>query len=234
MTYVRVPQSSVADPSRSGAGRAGQPVAGVLGQGDTTASRAAARVGALGDGAALAGQVAGRLIVRRHARIAQERVVDQPRPRVADEVQRARDDDGPAAASRAPASSAAPAGRRLGTRTVRPRAPARPATPSARAVRRERPWRVHGRAHDRRPVERRATAATARTVASTSLSAIAAQTSVTGRRVACRREERAEVVERLGEGRGAVRVVRAVEEHLAAAVRPSATSSSRPGQRAAA
>ena len=109
-------------------------------------------------------------------RIAQERVVDQPRPRLADEVQRPGDDDRAVAG---PERLVERGGRRLDGAHVHRSARARPARPPGRP--RAPPARA--RAARPRPCTRRsprrapATAAIARTVAAMSLSAIAAQTS---------------------------------------------------------
>ena len=178
----------------------------------TRASRAAALLGPAGPRPARRGSARSRVTPAScPGRAAPDRrPAARGRP---DEVQRAGDDDGPGAGApaRGPAprpGPARPARPRRGRRRARRRRGPRPAAPAARrrpcrstvAPASDRAGRDRGDDRRRRPCRpwtpRRAVSGRG------------------GLRVAAG-EVRAEVVERLGEGRGAVRVVRAVEQDLA-------------------
>ena len=213
----------------SGAGRRAAR-RGVGGEARTRASRCAAQVGpARGrrrrlaparDRAQRRGRSCGAY------RIAQERVVDEPPARLADEIQRAGDDDGPCRPASASSSAAVGVRRRDPDGAGRAAAAARHASASASA--RQRPGQVDGRADDRRARERPAPPRPPRPSPSTSLSAIDAHTSV----------ERAR---RARNGRGRRAPARAPRPRPGCGRRRGAppgrrpsSSSSRPGQRAAA
>ena len=144
-------------------------------------------------------------------RVAQVGVVHEPAPHRPDEIERAGDDD----RARAVAERLVQRRGRVGgdDRVGRSPAPAAAPAPRQASSAGQRPRQVDGRAHDPRVARATGPAASAAMTPSTSLSAIDAVTSVSGPV----REERAQVVERRREGGGAGRVVRAVEQHLAAA-----------------
>ena len=228
ITNVRLPQSSVAGRPAAGPGRrAARPTASSGSAYDGVAAPPPG-VGALGDGAALGG--AGRASVMPVVvdRIAQERVVDQPRPRLADEVQRARRRRSGRRRCRAPRRARPPAGRR------RARGPSAPSEPPG-------PPRLRERLRRRAPAG--ASTAVRRTVAPSSAGdAATARTVAVDVLVGHRRpdhrqragpQERAEVVERLGE-RARPRPRCGRRRGARSRPRRRRSSSSRPGQRAVA
>ena len=232
ITYVRSPQSKVRGPMASGRGAPGRPSPASAGR--RTRGSLLRRPGPGGaDDVALRREAA--LALAGHARsavrIAEGRVVDEARAHRADQVQRAGDDDRPAAIARA-----CPA-RRPGSV---PRARARPARPARQiAASSPRAARGGGRRWCTRRWRRRASAgrATAATTPATSLSAIDAQTSVSGPEGSRRRRRGTGAGRRApargrgprpgcGHRRGGPRVSRRGPDPRAS------TSSRRPGQRA--
>ena len=164
MIQVRRPQSNVRGPTAIGRGRAGQTGSGVGRQRAGGCRGAATQIGARTDHAALLWKLplAHRRIMPRsgRVRVAQRRVVHEPGPDGADEVQRTGHDDRPAAGPRGrdpvPRPGSEPCGRpRRGERPARPRPGPRRASPAAGPRRCTRSWRRPGTARPpRRPPPR--------------------------------------------------------------------------------
>ena len=218
MIHVRRPQSRVRGPTTSGRGAPGRPGPASPGRPNDGRRGAAAQVRAGAHDAALLGEmpVAHRQIMPRSrlVRVAQRGIVHEPGPRGPDEVQRARHDHRAAAARAGRGPGPRPGSGPSTDVGARERGP--PGRGEVRGG--QGPRQVDGRADDGRAGEGCAAAAAATTPA-TSLSAIDAQTSVSGSGgvppppARCgRRSSRA-----TARAAGAVGVVGPVEEDLAPA-----------------